>query len=188
MTDRHFLNVYCGQIEDQCEAALASLSQIDELSAAPVDVRGLFWNLDHFINRAAMVSKMLWPISKAAFAKRRGKMLREALSVNDGISLNSKTLRNHLEHFDERIDKWYQKSGFVIYADRNVGPRDMNILPGKATEAIFRHYSPADGIYSFHGDEVSIPLMGDELRRIHDSARKFNPTIRLGPEWQITWE
>lgn len=161
---------------------------ITQFSLPGSDRRGLFWNLDHFINRAAMVSKMLWPVSKATFARQRGETLRQALDVNDDSLLNSKTLRNHLEHFDERIDRWYEKSGYRIYADRNVGPRDMVIFPGNPNVSIFRHYSPDEGIYSFHGDEVSIPQMGDELRHILERARKFNPTVRLGPEWQITWE
>lgn len=186
--DAHFLNVYCAVIEDQIHAALASLSVIDSLDPPHSDLEALFWNLDHFINRAAMVSKMLWPSSQGTFAQQRGTILREALLVANDSTLNARVLRNHLEHFDERIDEWYEKSGFRIYADRIVGPREMMIFPGKPDHSIFRHYSPNDGIYSFHGDEVNVQLMGAELQRIVCEATRFNRVVKLGKNWDVTFD
>lgn len=185
----HFLNVYCAQIEDQCRAALASIAIVRQFKEGPWDLDTIFWNLDHFINRAAMVSKMLWPTpsAKTKIAKWRGEILRDALGVDEQSVLNSRVLRNHLEHFDERIDAWYEGSGFVIYADRNIGPRDMMIFPNNPNVSIFRHYSPDAGVYSFHGDEVNVFDMDAELERIATAARKYNPVIKLGPDWEITW-
>ncbi|BCN51953.1 hypothetical protein RE9425_03430 [Prescottella equi] len=58
---------------------------------------------------AAMVSKFLWPISKSDWASARAAGLRDCLSVGDDNPLNSRAVRDSIEHYDERLDAFAAK-------------------------------------------------------------------------------
>ena len=55
---------------------------------------------------AGNVSKILWPQEKKYAV--RGKRLRELLKVDDNNILSDRSLRNHFEHYDDRIEKWFK--------------------------------------------------------------------------------
>src|SRR5579859_2804722 len=60
---------------------------------------------------SALVSRLLWPTvpkdrALRALTIRRGRALRKALMVVHDSPLRSKELRDHIEHFDERLDEW----------------------------------------------------------------------------------
>lgn len=61
---------------------------------------------------SAMVSKFLWPISKKGFPSARGAILRELLGVDTDERthpLNSRDVRDSVEHYDERLDAFVAK-------------------------------------------------------------------------------
>ena len=67
------------------------------------------------------LSKLFWPSNTAGeFGNQRGQKLREIFSLEDNSPLNSRTLRNHFEHFDECLDKLVA-SKENIRADLNIG-------------------------------------------------------------------
>jgi hypothetical protein len=82
--------------------------------------------------------------------------------VNDASPLRITTLRNHFEHFDERLDEWDATSPNHIFVDRNLGLS----LPNMPTINLFRNYDPATGTLHFWGDEFTVPALVDEVRRI----------------------
>jgi hypothetical protein len=69
---------------------------------------------------AANLSKMFWGIKPATEAKRRP--LRRSLGVTKRSPLYNRTLRNHFEHFDEKLEAWFDTSLDRTY----VGRRDSS--------------------------------------------------------------
>ena len=56
------------------------------------------------VSAGASLSKLFWPLRRDASA--RGETLRSSLSVRDDSPLRSRAIRDGLEHFDERLDRY----------------------------------------------------------------------------------
>lgn len=68
---------------------------------------------------AGNVSKILWPNKKY---KIRGERLRQLLKVEMENALSSRAFRNHFEHYDERIEDWFENSSQSVYIDLAINP------------------------------------------------------------------
>lgn len=121
---------FLGEIGRQIRFAMQAVEQMNtalrDENARPVN-HGMYWPaLQDFVLAAAQISKMLWPnVSSGSAIERtdranRGIRLRELLDVADDSALLSRKCRNHLEHFDERIDVWLGPSTPGHWADFNV--------------------------------------------------------------------
>lgn len=61
------------------------------------------------LHYAASVCRVFWPTDRAARA--RGRRLRQLATLPDeGHPLDDRRLRNHIEHLDERLDRWTRES------------------------------------------------------------------------------
>jgi hypothetical protein len=58
------------------------------------------------LTHVAALSRFFWPIRKSALSNARGKRLRESFGITEDSQLQSRALRNTLEHFDERLDEF----------------------------------------------------------------------------------
>ncbi|NOX76853.1 MAG: hypothetical protein GXP17_09655 [Gammaproteobacteria bacterium] len=115
-------------------------------------VKEIFLHLQHFLSHAAIVDKILDPKE----GSNRSKILKENLDLT-GINLKLfRKLRNHLEHFDDRLDKWVENyEGEPFY--------DMNLVTGTKgfPEKVFLRALDLH-IYKFHGKSYDL----DELHKI----------------------
>lgn len=182
----HFLNVYCRHIVEQCEAALSSLTNATIQEEGPWELELIFWSLDHVVNRAAVLSKMLWPVEESEFSKQRGAFLRKHLQVSDDNILNSRPirhLRNALEHLDSRIDKWYQRSG-IVHADRVITTTEHE-MPRNPVGSIFRWFKRDSLSYSFQGNEINLSSLKESIELILIAANKHNRVVKLGSNSEI---
>lgn len=55
---------------------------------------------------AGELSRYFWPSWRGGVAMRRGERLRDAFALTDASPLADRRLRDGLEHFDERLDKF----------------------------------------------------------------------------------
>jgi hypothetical protein len=81
----------------------------------------VFYGVQVILTCAANVSKALWGQGEQWSCERRE--IRESIGVTDESPFRSVTMRNHYEHFDERIEKWERQSKCHSYADLNIGPQ-----------------------------------------------------------------
>jgi len=58
------------------------------------------------LTHVAALSRFFWPVRKSPLAQARGKRLRATFGIEEGSPLQSRELRNALEHFDERLDEF----------------------------------------------------------------------------------
>ncbi len=118
---------------------------------------------------AANISKLLWGSRSGKESVRRDraakrKPLRDRLHVQDGSPIESLRVRNQFEHFDEKLEERHDKAG-PIHAQRNI---DVNISGGNLPQPQhFGHYNSTTGQVAFWDDEMYIPDVLAEIRRIY---------------------
>jgi hypothetical protein len=89
-----------------------------------------------------------------------------ALRVDDSSALCSRVVRNHFDHFDEKLDEWWKGSRSHSYADLNFGS-----IEGFDPIDVFRRFDSVSGTVTFWGRPYEIPAIVAELRRILPLAR-----------------
>lgn len=125
------LSIYMTEIARHAQVAQTSIDSLDEtLKLMPVDQNKLFMGVQSFLASSAMISKLVWPDTKnaeeraadpvAQWTKDRGSKLRAALKLNRTSALYSRELRNTLEHYDERLDRFASKSYNTIMLEWTV--------------------------------------------------------------------
>jgi hypothetical protein len=158
--------VYLRQIDVQCRYALTAVARMNAILAIDenMPIEDFFREAQALLNCAGAVSRLLWPpriadTIKNTRAVARGEYLRTALAISEPNALQDRGLRNHLEHFDERLDDWAENSRNRNIADRLIGPRGMIGGGGIADTDIFRQFDPATKKFIFRGDEFDLEAL-----------------------------
>ena len=186
------IQTQCGYAIAACQAADQALrhcrvaANSDERKFAMGEV---FRNLHSVLTHASNVSKMFWPSSvrqqmhgetdeeylqrlknvpKEFDRATRGAVLQELFEVEDESPLSSKSLRNHLEHYDERMDEWRAESVSQSFSSGGIAPIAAVSVFG-ATNS-FRHFDPETRLFHFRGGEFSIQAQLTEVCKISDRS------------------
>jgi hypothetical protein len=129
-------------------------------------------SLQTFLASAANVSKLLWPVRKGD--PKRGEYLRQSLGIGKDSPLQSRSLRNFLEHIDERVDAWVKATGGQMLADRLILPLSMKVVTigeqEMSAENYFRRYDPDAKVVSVQGERFQITPIVDALSEIEKKA------------------
>ncbi len=152
--------VYLGELLNECENAIAAVRRMNAILAKSDEpAREFFREATDFLQHAACASRLLWPApwgnaAQRARAEDRGKHLRDSLGVDSAHLLSNRDLRNHLEHYDERIDEWAATSHTRGTADGNIGPRSMfHNLPDSD---VMRHFDQDTKTFTFRGQAFNV--------------------------------
>lgn len=142
-----------------------TVEAIEQRSAvlADLDQDELLNHLQNIVLHAAALSRYFWPARSGH--EERGEQLRVAFDVTDASPLKSRDLRNALEHFDERLDRYLETNVVGHILPRYVGPvpRD-NSIPVH----LFRAYFIDRGVFALLGQEYEMQPLVDEIGRIHN--------------------
>lgn len=175
--DNFLKGVYLRQAKEECEFCLAAVNRMNEILEK--EAEGDFFReaLD-LVHHAAAVSRIFWPPGcrdkkKKARAQRRGQALRDELGIKSGHPVQKRTLRDHFEHFDERLDDWAENSRNRNIIGRLFGPR--HAVGGDAIDDsdIIHHYDPATRMYSFRGEPFNVQDLVSGISDIHQKASEF---------------
>lgn len=116
----------------------------------------IFLHLHHFVIHAANIDKLLNP----KHSSPRYQIIRDAIDMSNLELRLLRKLRNHLEHFDERLDKWVQDYYGRPFFDRNL----IEGTYGFPEEAYLR---ALDGnTFKFQGESFDLGVLVEEVRRI----------------------
>lgn len=121
-------------------------------------VEEIFLHLQHFLSHTANIDKTLDPKK----GSEREQILRGHVDLS-GIDLKPfRRLRNHLEHFDERLDFWVSKyDGSPFF--------DMNLVAGAKgfpNKAFLRALDVRT--YKFHGEDFDLDQLHNILLAIEN--------------------
>lgn len=156
------LRLFQTQLLEQCQSVVVAAQGMN-LSISKGVYGDDFWRYAQaFVTAAANINKLLWG-QRGKYADQR-KALRESVGVRDDSPLKTTTMRNHFEHIDERLDKWWSESTTRNHVDRSVGPPDM--IHGLTDLELFRGFDPATLQLRFWGDRYDLQEIVDEVVRI----------------------
>ena len=135
-------------------------------SAESVEVWGFIQSI---LVAAANVSKILWPTRKRSIG--RGKYLRQLLGVEDDNLLSDRTFRNHFEHYDERIEDWFEKSNSAVYMDSRIDPFEPTSF--SLPQFFHRSYNPTNRVLSFRNEAIDLSAVLTSLADIREKCQPY---------------
>lgn len=169
--DTFHLRIFQRHVRDQCRFLVAAAHDLNAGLAAH-DTDRVLCSIQNLLNAGANVSKMLWG-SKGKKAQER-KRLRDSIGVSDDSPLREVTMRNHFEHMDERIDRWWAESPTHNHADAIIGPR--NTIAGLEPIETFRWFDPMTKEVIFWGEGFNVQALVSEaeglLPKLQEEADK----------------
>ena len=125
----------------------------------------LFEQLQLIIQNAASLSKYLWPIQNNGIHKKRGIKIKNALQTDDTSALKNKNLRNGLEHFDEKLDKYLRENQVGQFTHHDVrAEMPVSEIPLH----IFKGFYINTRCFVLLGTEYQTLPIITEVERIHD--------------------
>jgi hypothetical protein len=151
--------VYLQEAQTQVEFAKRAYAafQVARSERATVDI---FSHLHHFVAHATNIHKILEPKPST----ERAVILAGHVDLS-GIDLGSfRRLRNHLEHFDERLDRWVSEyDGHAFF--------DMNLIAGAKGFPKKAFLRALDGdVFKFQGEDYD---MTELMRAILEIERRL---------------
>jgi hypothetical protein len=157
-----YQQIFLSEIEWQSSIALEAMTLLRQSLPDPSSLR----HVQTFLVAAANVSKRLWMTSN----KERSKNLRSLLNVADDSPIANRDLRNHFEHFGERIERWATESANHAFVDRTViaGTRRIGGLEPKDTMRII--WTPSL-VVSFQNDTYNLKAVEQALKEVHELAQ-----------------
>ncbi|MBN1363250.1 MAG: hypothetical protein JW976_00445 [Syntrophaceae bacterium] len=159
--------VFIGEIVLQSKIAELAAKR---LSAAHDNLDNIeVWSsIQSILVAAGNVSKILWPSKEYA---ERGERLRELLNVDDNNILSDRSLRNHFEHYDERIEKWFKGESSAVYSDLAIDP--LKSIWGNVPTNHHRAYDPLTQTLTFRGESFDLAAVLKELKEIRVKCSDF---------------
>ncbi|VVE78232.1 hypothetical protein [Pandoraea sputorum] len=190
-------SVYVGEIGKQCDFASSAYECLSQCIALLFGSGGTGQNYDvlrkevfrhshSFLTHASNVSRLLWPIvtkrrldevDEVYFARigtekkdryLRGVVLRELYEGCPLDVLLNRELRDHLEHFDERLDDWRLNSKDRNIASDTIGPE--NTFSGLAPGDAMRWYDPSESTFRFRGSQYQLPPLMEAIKACHEKS------------------
>lgn len=189
--DEFAKTIFVGELQKQCQFALNAVGQMN-FCLKQLSSQGLaqekrsylhsevFRGIHSFLTHASNVSKILWPglprqeknESAAHYKQRiislkkvqRAFELRAELGLPEKHALRSRKLRDHLEHFDERIDDWEENSQNKNFVQDTIGPE--NAVVGIAKTDMMRWFNPRNSTFLFRGETFSLQDIATALEKL----------------------
>jgi hypothetical protein len=119
---------------------------------------------------AGNVSKILWPNKKY---KIRGDRLRQLLKVEMDSPLYSRAFRNHFEHYDERVEEWFENSPRGLYIDLAMNPSFRSEISNAPPLNTHRGYNSFNNSLVFRNETLYLNEVLTALDNIHNNCQSY---------------
>ena len=177
--DKLTRRVYLSELYKQSYFALKALESIQSpqrTDDTQEHVLSNFFSAHSFLIHVANISKLLSPppqtVKKYPESEDVSRQLREMLSIEKTSPILDRTLRNHLEHFDERIHEMFRvKDEDIGYQDSNIGP--LNKIKGKQRVYRMRHYIPETSTYIFQNERYNLKILENEVIKLNNARDRL---------------
>lgn len=167
--------IYLQEVDAQIQYAkmcFSAYKQAKEDNSIPL----IFFHVHHFVVHVANVDKILDPKP----SNPRSQILNASIDLTDVDLKKFRHLRNHLEHLDERLDKWIKNHNGAAFFDMNLVEGTQG-FPDKA----FLRAMDGD-IFKFYGEDYDLAELIAQLleieERIPEKWRKRALPMEIKPE------
>jgi hypothetical protein len=155
------LRMFHHQIVNQCAFADMAAHYL-KTALRTDDTWNTFYSLQNLLASAANLSNAFWG-QGGALANERAP-LRKSLDVLDSSPLRPTIFRNHFEHFDECLDRWWKLSTRHNQVDFAIAPQSA--LQNVDHVDCIRMFDPDAYIATFWGDTFDVKAIMAEIYRI----------------------
>ncbi len=163
-----WLDIFTNEIELQTYYASESFKQYLELkNCNNIKVKEIFKEIHHFVIHAANVSKLAEKLREPKNSIKT-QILSQIINTTSFDLKILKYLRNHLEHYEERLEAWfYLHCGTPIF--------DMNIVGSNTKGVDFKKCLRVLNI-----DEDKYYILGEEfdLRKLYKMINAINNSLK----------
>jgi hypothetical protein len=159
--------VFIGEIVLQSKIAELAAKRLSAIKDN-FDQIEVWSSIQSILVAAGNVSKILWPSKEYV---ERGKRLRELLKVDEGNLLSDRKFRNHFEHYDDRIEKWFKGKSSAVYSDLAIDP--LKSMRRSFPTNHHRAYDPLTQTLTFRGESFDLAAVLKELKEIRIKCSDF---------------
>jgi hypothetical protein len=160
---------FCGEIVLQVKIARRANERL-EATKDNFDHIEVWCSIQSILVAAGNISKILSPPDKKY--KLRGDRLRQMLKVEDNCVLLDRKFRNSFfEHYDSRIDEWFEKHPTVAYIDLAMNPS----FPGRNLNA-HRGYNSFNNTIEFRGEILDLNAILRAMEKIFENCKPYTLT------------
>lgn len=173
--DEFIEGIYIRELLVQCQYAADAIQRMNEILGERGNPSEFFREAGDFLQHSSAVSRLLWPPgsmnrTNKKRAKKRGTHLRQALKIDDVHVLMTRTLRDHFEHIDERLDDWAETSQNKNIVDNMIGPRAAIGGDAIKDQDIIRMFDPTSKMIVFRGERFDIQALVNGLTEVQSKA------------------
>ena len=129
-------------------------------------------SIQSILGAVGNVSKILWPINKKY--KERGERLRQLLNVEKNSLLSNRNFRNNFfEHYDERVEEYFQHNSKGCYTDLAMNPHFNSGLFGYIPSYTHRGYNSFNNTLVFRDETLDLSELFMALENIVNSCKPY---------------
>ncbi|MES1938000.1 hypothetical protein [Salinisphaera hydrothermalis] len=198
--DSFLQRVYVTEIKSQGHFALNAVSALNQALQATREFDGdwnrrnffhaeVFRQTHSFLTHASNISRLFWPPqprkrrdeAPEAFAKRqvftesRGTTQLALFGLDASSPLKSRVLRDHLEHYDERLDHWSNTSERRNIASDTIGP--PNAIVGLDPSDTMRWFDPTTNAFRFRGEAYALQPLATAVDQLLSKAASLEESL-----------
>ena len=175
-------NILVEEILIQADLTLAAHARVRKLTLdlETKDNRLVWGGIQSLLNHAAMISKILLPdTSNNKYVRyERSRKLKETLNVKDQSLLLRRTVRNNVEHLDDRLDAWIEQGSTRLLEATFENRSGYDFLNKNGRRwFVKRVYLVAEDVFLTEGqkgsgiDEICIADLIVEIRQVRKQAQ-----------------
>jgi len=174
--DNYLKRVFINEVNNQCRFAIFAFNNI-RISSTNLKLELInnyipFYYIHSFLTHTGNLSKILWPNPNDEKLQSRGEVLRQELNIIEDLYIKNRKFRNHIEHYDERIDRWAESSERRNFADMNI-MSSLNVILGIDPKDFFRTFNPEEMIFYFNHDEYHLVQAVKEIEDTYDKSKEW---------------
>lgn len=167
-----YLAFYLESMRTNCELAFESIDLLnmefgnfEKKTQKEIAQNAVINQVQNIVIQAGNLSKFFFPVTKKTIHQERGNELCSLLGIDSSSPLSNKTLRNAIEHLDERIDIYFQqpRSGFFFPCYVGFEPKDEERLGN-----FFRAYFVDTKKFRILSEEVEIIPLVEEINKCYE--------------------
>jgi hypothetical protein len=139
---------------------------IEDVKELPAKI--ILNELHNMTIQAGALSRYFWPVRTVY--KRRGELLCKYFAMTEESPLFNRDLRNAIEHFDERIDKYFSEGAIGYFFPEYVGlkPEDDGV-----SGHFFRAFFVDTGEFRLLNEEFLMEPLANEILFVHSHLEKL---------------
>jgi hypothetical protein len=177
-------DLFAEELLNQCIFSLITYDDLISLTKKELFDSNRFWNLIHsFLVNVGNISKLLniQSIPRKTIDPNLDqvqKSLQKYFDIDSTSLIVDRRIRNHFEHYDERLFNWASNSESSIMITYHIGSVKENLgdfFDPDREYKIYKRYDHKTCTLEFNGDKLNLDLLSDEIIVLKNKLEDYFP-------------